>query len=125
MAGAADAFKIAAVEAIGALGGLISLHSDDPGTTGANEISGGGYQRLTTTWGSGSIVSGGANDGKARIVGSTLQFSVPGGVTVSYYSVRASNGTFLYARPLTPGVTLNANGVVDVTPEHVYDLETV
>ncbi|AOT23151.1 hypothetical protein SEA_TAQUITO_30 [Mycobacterium phage Taquito] len=47
-----------------------------------------------------------------------------GGTSISYYSVRASNGTFLYARPLTPGVTLNADGVVDVTPEHVYDLET-
>ncbi|ALF01402.1 hypothetical protein SEA_LILPHARAOH_25 [Mycobacterium phage LilPharaoh] len=122
MAGAADAFKLAVVTAIGQQGALISLHSGDPGVTGANEITGGNYARKTTTWGEASIISGGDNDGKARIVGSTLQFNVPGGTAVNYYSVRKSDGTFLYSRPLTPGATLNGDGVIDVTPEHIYDL---
>ncbi|QJD50430.1 hypothetical protein SEA_CHRIS_28 [Mycobacterium phage Chris] len=122
MAGAADAFKLAVIASIGAQGGLISLHSADPGTTGANEITGGTYARKTTTWGTAAIVSGGSDAGKAQIVGSTINFGVPGGVAVAYYSVRKSDGTFLYAKPLTPGVTLNAAGSIDVTPSHVYDL---
>ncbi|ASR85913.1 hypothetical protein SEA_NIKLAS_29 [Mycobacterium Phage Niklas] len=122
MAGATDAFKLAVVTAIGQQGALISLHSADPGTTGASEITGGSYARKTTTWGAAAIISGGADNGKARIVGSTQQFNVPGGVAVNYYSVRKADGTFLYSKPLSPGATLNGNGVIDVTPEHIYDL---
>ncbi|ASR85230.1 hypothetical protein I5H06_gp74 [Mycobacterium phage SirPhilip] len=122
MAGAVDAFKLAIVAAIGAQGALISLHSADPGTTGANELTGGAYARKTTVWGAAFIVSGGADNGKAQITGSTQQFDVPAGVAVAFYSVRRADGTFLYSKPLTPGVTLNAAGVIDVTPTHVYDL---
>ncbi|AYR01093.1 hypothetical protein SEA_LEMOND_28 [Mycobacterium phage LeMond] len=122
MAGATDAFKLAVITAIGAQGALISLHSADPGVTGASEITGGSYARKSTTWGTAAIVSGGADAGKAQIVGSTQSFSVPAGVPVAYYSVRKSDGTFLYAKPLTPGVTLNAAGSIDVTPSHTYDL---
>ncbi|AYR01628.1 hypothetical protein SEA_SCARLETT_28 [Mycobacterium phage Scarlett] len=122
MAGATDAFKLVVITAIGAQGALISLHSADPGVTGASEITGGSYARKTTTWGTAAIVSGGADAGKAQIVGSTQSFAVPAGVPVAYYSVRKTDGTFLYAKPLTPGVTLNAAGSIDVTPSHTYDL---
>ncbi|QFP94816.1 hypothetical protein SEA_MARSHAWN_30 [Mycobacterium phage Marshawn] len=122
MAGGTDAFKQATVTAIGAQGALISLHSADPGTTGANELTGGSYARKTTTWGAATIITGGADNGKAQIVGSTLQFNVPGNVAVAFYAVRKADGTLLYSKPLTPGVTLNAAGVIDVTPTHVYDL---
>ncbi|AJA43700.1 hypothetical protein SEA_MARCOLIUSPRIME_27 [Mycobacterium phage Marcoliusprime] len=119
---ATDAFKLAIANAIGAQGAVISLHSADPGKTGANEINGGGYAQKTTVWGAAVIVSGGADDGKARITGSTLQFNVPGGVAITHYGVRSAGGTFLYGKPLAPGATLNGNGVIDVTPTHTYDL---
>lgn len=36
--------------ALGASGGFISLHSADPGITGASELSGNGYARQAVTW---------------------------------------------------------------------------
>jgi hypothetical protein len=121
--GASDAFKLAVCNFIGQQGGLISLHSADPGPTGANaEISGSGYARKTTTWGAASAVSGGPNDGRAQIVGSTLTFDVPGGVSISYYGVRKTDGTFLYGKPLQPGATLTAAGKITLTPTHAYGL---
>lgn len=53
---ASDAFRIKAAQDIGAQGGLISLHSaavDCSSTANANatEVSGGGYTRKTTAWG--------------------------------------------------------------------------
>ncbi|AHY26851.1 hypothetical protein PBI_ZOEJ_27 [Mycobacterium phage ZoeJ] len=119
---ASDAFKRAIADAIGAQGAVISLHSADPGTSGGNEISGGGYARKTTAWGAAVVVSGGPDDGKAKITGSTQQFNVPGGVPITHYGVRSAGGAFLYGKPLAPGATLNGNGVVDVTPTHTYDL---
>ncbi|AAD17594.1 hypothetical protein TM4_27 [Mycobacterium phage TM4] len=123
---ATDAFKLAIANAIGAQGALISLHSADPGktdaTANATEISGAGYTRKLTAWGAPVIVSGGADDGKARITGSTQQFNVPGGVPITHYAVRKADSTFLYGKPLAPGATLTGNGVIDVTPTHTYDL---
>lgn len=117
---ATNQFKLDVLAAILAQGNLLSLHSADPGTTGASEISGGGYARKTFAWGATAIVSGGADDGKAKSTGATTNMSIPGGVAVTHYGVRKADGTFLYGKPLNPGATLNAAGSIDVTPTHTY-----
>ncbi|QFG09412.1 head protein [Mycobacterium phage Yuna] len=117
---ATNQFKLDVLAAILAQGALLSLHSADPGTTGASEITGGGYARKTFAWGTAAIVSGGADDGKAKSTGTTQTMNVAAGVAVTHYGVRKADGTFLYGKALNPGVTLNANGVVDVTPTHTY-----
>jgi hypothetical protein len=39
-----------AVASVTALNGFLSLHTADPGTTGASEVSGGSYARQSITW---------------------------------------------------------------------------
>ncbi|ORA24885.1 hypothetical protein [Mycobacterium aquaticum] len=113
---ATDAMKQAVANYVGTLGADISLHGADPGTTGANEIAGGGYARKTTAWGAAAIVGG-----NAVITGSTVQFDVEAGDAALWYGVW-NGATFRYGRPLTPGVTINAagNGKVDVIPTYTY-----
>jgi hypothetical protein len=125
--GAAANFKNAVATYIGQQGRLISLHSTDPGETGAGEISGSGYAKQLTTWGAASVVSGGPNDGRSQITGSTVTFSVPGATAINFYGVwsGASAGTpgnFLYGKALQPGATLTAAGQITVTPSHAYGL---
>lgn len=68
---------------------FLSLHSADPGTNGANELTGGSpaYGRQSITWGS---ASGGVITGSAT-------FDVPAGVTVAYVGAWTgeTGGTFL------------------------------
>lgn len=119
---AANQFKLDALSALIALGNVLRLHTADPGTTGANEVTGGAYGRKTFAWGTPAIVSGGTDNGKAKALGATTTMNIPGGVAVTHYSVGKADGTFLYGKPLDPGVTLTADGAVDVTPTHTYDL---
>jgi hypothetical protein len=120
--GATNAFKQAVANFIGTQGAVISLHSADPGTSGASEISGGGYSRKTTVWGAATVVSGGANDGRALITGSTQTFNVPGGVAINFYGVWSAGGVFQYGKPLQPGATLTSAGTITITPTHAYGL---
>lgn len=119
---AANQFKLDALSAIIGLGNVLRLHTGDPGTTGANEVTGGSYSRKTFVWGAPAIVSGGTDNGKAKAFGATTTMNIPGGVAVTHYSVGKADGTFLYGKPLEPGTTLTADGAVDVTPTHTYDL---
>lgn len=105
------ASKDTAVNALTALGSYISLHNQDPGTTGASEIA--GVTRQQTTWGSSS--SGTAN-------GSQVTFnSVPAG-SYTHYGVwtAASGGTFRWGFALSPGVTLSDVGTVLMTPRVTF-----
>lgn len=117
-----DAFKIAVCTAIGQQGGVVSLHSSDPGTTGAGEISGSGYARQTTTWGAATVQGSGPDAGRAKITGSTLTFNVPGNTAIAFYGVRKADGTYLYGKALQPGATLTAAGTITITPTHAYGL---
>lgn len=116
-----DDFKKAMADAGAARGSVITLHSADPGTTGANELAGGGYAAKQTAWGAAVIV--GAN---AVATGSVQQFAVEANDAAVWYGVWAgtvaARGAFQYGRPLTPGVTINAagNGLVDVTPTYTF-----
>lgn len=79
-----NAAKEAAALAVAALGTSISLHTGNPGTTGANEVSGGSpaYSRKTTTW------AGGAVDGV--VSGTPVTFDVPAG---EYTHIGVWNGS--------------------------------
>lgn len=105
-----------AAEAVRALGTWISLHTADPGTTGASEASGGSpaYARKQTTW------TDGADDGV--INGSEVTFDAPAG-TYTHYGVRSAStaGTFIGGGALQSGgvdtpVVLGAQGSIKVTP---------
>lgn len=97
--------------AVTALGSWVSLHTADPGTTGASEATGGSpaYARKQTTW------TGGAVDGS--VPGSEVTIDVPAG-TYTHYSVWSAStaGTFVHSAALSSSVTLSAQGQVKVTP---------
>ena len=113
---ATNGFLNGVADAATALGNSISLHTADPGTTGASEVAGGAYARKTTTWGAAAIVGG-----NAVATGSTVRFDVPASTAALWYGVW-SGGTFRYARPLTPSVTIGSSGPgqIDVTPTYTY-----
>lgn len=106
-----NATKEAAALAVTALGGYISLHTADPGTTGASEATGGSpaYARKLTTW------TGGASDGS--VPGSQVTFDAPAG-TYTHFGIwtAATGGTFIGGVALSSSVTLGAQGQVLVTP---------
>lgn len=103
------ATKESAALAIAALGDRISLHTADPGTTGASEVTGGSpaYARKTTTW------SGGASDGS--VVGSQVTFDVPAG-TYTHIGIWSAGGTFIGGQPLNSSAVAGQQGTVLVTP---------
>lgn len=91
----------------GLAGGIAyaSLHSADPSTTGANEISGGSpaYARLAPTW---NAASAGQRD-----LSADLTFDIPAGTTVAYvgYWSALTGGTFYGGFALT-SETFTAQG---------------
>lgn len=102
------AAREAAALAVTGLGASISLHTADPGTSGANEATGGSpaYARKTTTW------TGGAVDGS--VAGSQVTFDVAAG---TYSWIGIWNGTtFIGGLPLNSPVVLGSQGQVLVTP---------
>jgi hypothetical protein len=66
----------------------ISLHTANPGTTGASEVTGGSYARQAVTWGA---ASAGVKSNSAQLV-----FNVPGGTTITHVAgwTASSGGTF-------------------------------
>lgn len=86
----------------------LSLHSADPGATGANELAGGTYARQTPTW------NAGANGDLT--LGATSTFDVPGGSTVAYVGCWDSTGpTFKGGFALSAAETYSAAGTYDLT----------
>ena len=82
------------VNGLAAAATYISLHTGDPSTTGANEVTGGSYTREQTTWGSAS---------SGDRVGSQVTFDVPAGTTITHWGLftAASAGTFKYGGTIT------------------------
>lgn len=103
------AAREAAALAVSALGDSISLHTGDPGLTGANEATGGSpaYARKTTVW------SAGASDGV--VSGSPVVFDVPAG---EYTHFGVWNGsTFICGEALSASTgELPGQQTVTVTP---------
>lgn len=105
------ASKDAAVNALTALGSWISLHSSDPGTTGASEVA--GVARQQTTWGASS--SGTAS-------GTQVTFSSAPAGAYTFYGVwtAATGGVYRWGFALAPGVTLSDVGTVLMTPRVTF-----
>lgn len=108
MAGAPVATLNAALDAVGALGGWLSLHTADPGTTGAAELTGGSpaYARKQTAWGS---AAGGVKTGSAQTL------DIPSAKTIGWYGVwtAASGGTWITGGPLR-----NAANTANITESY-------
>lgn len=104
------ATKEAAATTISGLGNYVSLHTADPGTTGANEAAGGApaYARVQTTW------APGASDGVAT--GSEVTFDVPPGAYTHVGVWSASTGGTFVGGTAIPSTTLGAQGQVKVDP---------
>ena len=77
----------------------VSLHSADPGTTGASEISGGSYARVAVTWGSAS--------GGSVANSNALSINIPASTTVSYFGIwsASSAGTYYIGGALASSIT--------------------
>lgn len=107
-----SAAKEAAALAVAALGNSLSVHAGDPGTTGANEATGGSpaYARKTTTW------AGGAVDG--AVPGSPVSFDVPAVTSPGYTHLGQWNGsTFVASWPLSSATgAMAGQSVLTVTP---------
>ena len=104
------ATKETAALSVTGLGGWISLHTADPGTTGASEVSGGSpaYARKQTTW------TGGASDGV--VAGSEVTIDVPAG-TYGHFGLwtASTGGTFIGGGSFT-SVVLASQGQIRVQP---------
>lgn len=87
----------------------ISLHSASPGTTGANEISGGSYARVATTWAAAS---------DSASTGSQVTLNVPASTTIAYFGIwtAGSAGTYGGGGPLSSSETYNSAGTYELTP---------
>ena len=99
----------AAVSGIATAATYISLHTADPSTSGANEVTGGTYSREQTTWGA-------ASNGSR--VGSQVTFDVPAGTTVTHWGIwsAATGGTFHYGGTLDASETFGSAGTLLHTP---------
>lgn len=90
MAIATDAQKENLAVAYGTNAAYASLHTADPGTTGASEVTGGSpaYARKALAWSAGTV------DGVVTI---SVTFDVPAGTTVTHagMTTAATGGTFL------------------------------
>jgi hypothetical protein len=101
------AARNAAVAAVTALGNWCSLHTGDPGTTGANEVV--GVTRAQTTWGAPSAGSS---------VGTPANIGVPAGGPYTHYGVWSlvSGGAFVSGGVLDAPESYGAPGVYALTP---------
>lgn len=110
MALVVDAMKTALLNAYKAQGAYLSLHTADPGSTGASEQTGGTptYARKQTTWGT---PSGGT------LTGSQVSIDVPASTsTHAGLWTAATAGTYLDRLAIT-SVTVSANATILVTPQ--------
>ena len=78
--------------------GYVSLHTADPGTTGASEVSGGAYARVAVTWTTPA-------SGSTQNV-SALSINLPASTAVGYFGVwdSASGGNYKIGGVLTPSI---------------------
>lgn len=97
-----DAAKNAMLNQLGTLITHASLHTADPGTNGANEVSGGSYARQAITWNAAASAS---LDNNANPV-----FPVPAATTVTHIGFWSAltNGTFYGSADITDEVFAGA-----------------
>lgn len=104
--------KNEAADAVATVAAWASLHSADPGATGASEISGGSpaYARVAVTWdpASGGIV--------AADTGTPIEFDVASGTTVRYGGLwdAATAGNWIGGDAVTE-VAFSGQGTYELT----------
>jgi|LakMenEpi03Aug12_release.lakeMendotaPanAssembly.Ray.scaffolds.fasta_scaffold493365_2 hypothetical protein len=121
--GESDFFKKSVADYIGSLGAAISLHTGDPGTTGANLLA--GFARQATRWATAVIPTTGPEIGMAVITGDKVFFTnVPASTSITHYGVwtATTGGTFLYGRPLNPTALFTVPGNIELVPTHAFGL---
>jgi hypothetical protein len=87
----------------------VSLHTADPSTTGASEVTGGTYTRVAVTW---NAPSAGAVTNS-----SAININLPATTTAAYFGIWSAStaGTYYVGGALSPSVTTGASaGVVTV-----------
>jgi hypothetical protein len=89
----------------------VSLHTADPGLTGASEASGGSYARQTVTFG--TIADGGSGRQMANTAAVTYT-SMPS-ATITHVGLwdASSSGNFLYGDALTAQQVVNSGGTFE------------
>lgn len=109
MALATSAIKNLLCDAYRANVTYISLHTGAPGTTGANEATGGSpaYARKQTTWGA-------ASAGVAT--GSQVSIDVPAGTFTDAGGWSAATGGTFFDRLAISSTTVGANATILITP---------
>lgn len=104
------AFRNAVVNAVAQNGGsdYFSLHTADPGITGASELTGGSYARVQAGFPA-------ATTGAATNAGATI--NVPAGNTVTHWGrwTAASSGTFFTGGSLPASETFGSAGTYTLT----------
>lgn len=111
MAIAVPATREALAVEYAAQGDFISLHTGNPGTTGANEAAGGGYAREQTVW------AAGGSDGV--VTGSQVEITAAAG-TYTHIGIftLVAGGSFVDSYVLPAPVTLSVAGTIRVTPTY-------
>ena len=85
----------------------LSLHTANPGSSGTNEVTGGGYAREEVTWSP-------AADAVVAIQ-DPVQFEVPDGTTVTHVGIWTSGGGFRAAGALSTPERFGSSGTMSVT----------
>jgi hypothetical protein len=103
-----NAGKDALLEGLASVAAYASLHTGDPSTTGANEVSGGSYAREVAPWGAAASGNVATDD--------AIVFDVPAGTTISYvgYWSAVTSGTFYGARELDAPQTFATAGTYTI-----------
>jgi len=111
MAGFTPAVLEAAALEVTGSGDFISLHTADPGTTGASEATGGSpaYARKQTVW------TGSSDDG--AVAGSQVEFDLPAGTYthVGIWSL-VTGGDFIGSVALFNPIVMTGQGQARITP---------
>ena len=92
-----------------------SLHTADPSTNGANEVTGGTYSRESIAWGS---PSNGTSTNSSAIV-----FDVPAATTITHvgYWSAVSGGTFYGSRALDTQQTYATAGTYTIAIGNLFE----
>lgn len=113
MAGLTNAAKNLMLDALAGVAEVASLHSADPGTTGANELAGGApaYARQPITW---NAAAAGNLDNNANPT-----FDVPPNSDVAFFGLWTSGGAFLGGGAVTTPEHFAGQGTYTLTDADV------
>jgi len=110
-----NAGKDALLNGLAGAASHVSLHTADPSTNGANEVSGGSYTRETLPW---ATASGGSLTTNDAVV-----FDVPAGTTISHigYWSAATSGTFYGGVQLDQSQTFATAGTYTIAAGNISE----